>query len=373
MTTADPTAKATNSTKKKQPPSQKSQIMMGLFISAMTLFLCFGSVELVGYFWERSVSAGDLGWSLVASRRIEFEVHGTNEQPYPKFVPNGSYEWEGIPVAINSKGFRTEEFTTEKADDVYRILNVGDSFVFGWEVEFEDTYGKVWERALNANGKKVEVINAGIPTWNLEAERNFLLQEGLSYQPDLIVLDLTIVNDIKGAGPTPPADSTSIFDWLRDNTYSWSFLRTQMQYLQAGKRGPEAIPVLNPPTQVGKYFSRDPNDPEWAELWAYIEEMATMADEQGIEFVILAFPTAFQLNSEGHPDTPQVVFSGLAENAGIPFIDLLPIYQAECNRVGNDLCEGYVNHLFADVWMHPNALGNQLAAEELGKRIEIGD
>ena len=371
MTTVEPTAKAVPPTKKKQPPSNKSQILVGLLISAITLFVCVGSIEMVGYFWERNLAQGDLGWTMVASRRIEFETHGTYEQPYPKFVPNGSYEWEGIPVTINSKGFRTEEFTTEKADGMYRVLNLGDSFVFGWEVEFEDTYGKVWEKALQADGMNVEVINAGIPTWNLEAERNFLLQEGLTYDPDLIVLDLTIVNDINGAGPTPPAESVSIVDWMRDNSYSWSLIRTELRYLQAGKRSPEAIPVLNPPTQAGKYFPPETDNPKWAELWAYIDEMAMAAEAQGAEFVIIAFPTAFQLNSAAHPNTPQVVLGEMAENAGIPFIDLLPIYQAECDRAGGDVCEGYENHLFADVWMHPNALGNQLVAEELQKRLEI--
>ncbi len=304
---------------------------------------------------------------MVASRRIEFETHGAYDQPYPLFAPNRSYEWEGIPVSINSRGFRTEEFSLHKSDDLFRILNLGDSFVFGWEVRQEETYGKVLEQSLQEKGQNTEVINAGIPTWNLEAERNFLLQEGLSYQPDLIVLDVTIVNDIKGAGPSPPSESASLFDWLRDNSYSWAFIRTQMQYLQAGTRGPEAIPVLNPPQQAAKYFPLEEDDPLWDEIWGYIAEMAQAAQANDVEFVIIAFPTAFQLNSANHPHVPQQVLRARAQGADIPFIDLLPVYEAECENAGKALCEGYENHLFADVWMHPNVLGNTLAAQEIEK------
>jgi hypothetical protein len=82
--------------------------------------------------------------------------------------------------------------------------------------------------------------------------------------------------------------------------------------------------------------------------------------------VIIAFPTAFQVNGAKHPNVPQQIFSQRAGAAGIAFIDLLPIYQQACDQRGVKACEGYEdNHLFADVWMHPNVLGHRLAAEAI--------
>ena len=75
-----------------------------------------------------------------------------------------------------------------KSPGTTRILNLGDSIAFGWEVAYEDTYGVQLMELLADNGLDVEVINAGVPTWNLESERNYLLQEGLDYQPDLVIL-----------------------------------------------------------------------------------------------------------------------------------------------------------------------------------------
>lgn len=106
-----------------------------------------------------------MGWTLVASRRLNLEPQGSSGQLYYLFRPNEDYLWKGTPVHINSKGFRTEEFEVPKPEGIYRILNVGDSIAFGWEVSQEDTYGKQLESILNArnDGVHYEVINAGIP------------------------------------------------------------------------------------------------------------------------------------------------------------------------------------------------------------------
>ena len=99
-----------------------------------------------------------------------------------------------------------------------------------------------------------------------------------------------------------------------------------------------------------------------------IAEMAQACQERGIRFVVVAFPTAFQLNSAGHPDVPQRVLGRRAAAAGIEFVDLLPVYRRACEDATPGACEGYENLLFADVWMHPNPLGHRLAAEALSTR-----
>jgi hypothetical protein len=353
-----------------KPTIPKFRIITGIVISLCSILTCLGAIELAGFLWEKNTAQGPLGWTLVASRRIRLERHGSQSQPYYLFMPNEDYLWRGIPVHINSKGFRTEEYNIQKPINIYRILNIGDSVVFGWEVRQESTYGKLLEALLNKskNSTHYEVINAGIPGWNLESERNFLLQEGLTYQPDLVILDVTLVNDIYGGGPSV-SDNPSLLQWLRDNTYGWSFLTTQIRFLQARKFGPEAIPVLNPPRQAAAYFPLDVDSPVWNEIWGYINEMDQACKAHGIRFIVVAFPTAFQLNSAAHPNIPQQVLGKRSFESGIEFLDLLPIYQQACAEAEPNACEGYINLLFADVWMHPNELGHELAAREILSRI----
>jgi lysophospholipase L1-like esterase len=349
----------------------RRDLYIGLVITAVMLLLCLGALELAGYAWERRTAQGIHGWTLVAARRLHFERHGEAGRAYYLFEPGRHYVWRGIPVAINSRGLRDKEFAVPKPAGTYRILNVGDSIAFGWEVNLEDSYGKQLERSLNSHGdgRRYEVINAGIPTWNLEAERNYLLQEGLSYEPDLVILDVTIVNDIRGPGPEAMHQNRRLTGWLRDHTYGWPFLTTNIRFLLARHYGPEVIAVLNPPTDVTKYYPLEREHEAWDKVWQPLLEMYQATNERGIPFIVVVFPTAFQLSSLAHPDVPQQILGERAAAAGIPFIDLLPVYAQACREAGADACEGYQNLLFVDVWMHPNEFGHQLAADKLGAAL----
>lgn len=344
--------------------------LIGLVISVFTIVLCLGAVELAGYLWERSTAQGSLGWTLVASRRMPLVRHGTEDAPYYLLTPGESYVWEGIPVEINDPGFRNEPFDVAVPENTYRILNLGDSVVFGWEVSQEETYGKQLQKRLSEdrNDRHYEVINAGVPGWNLQMEEDFLIQEGLGYGPDLVILDITLVNDIYGDAPDE-GDAADLFDWLRDNTYAWPFLTTQARFLMARQQGPQAFPVLNPPTEADKYYPHDPEHPVWNSMWRTIEEMARASEESGAAFIVVAFPTALQFNGANHPDVPQTVLGERAAASGIPLIDLLPWYREECATTPNS-CDGFENRLSADVWMHPTPLGHSIAAEAIVSELE---
>jgi hypothetical protein len=341
------------------------RLRQGLIISSITFLVILAALELIGYLWERSASQGQYGWTLVASRRQEQVFKGTTDQPYFLYKPDEDYLWEGIPVHINSRGLRDEEAAIPKPAGTYRLLNVGDSIVYGWRVGHEETFGQQLEQLLNDGpaAQTVEVVNAAMPGWSLEASRNFLLQEGFDYEPDAVILSIAVVNDITDS-PIVRQEST-FFNWLRDHTYSWPFLTTQVRFLMARQVGPEAIPALNPPQEARAYYPQNENNPLYAYVWEFVTEMRDASEARGLPFIVVVFPTAFQLNSSGHPDVAQRTLAGMAEADGITLIDLLPVYAEACTAAGADACEGYENALFTDVWMHPNPAGHRLAAEQL--------
>lgn len=338
----------------------------GLLVSLVTILICLGGVELIGYYWEQTTAQSPLGWTLVAARRLHLEKHGATNRAYYLFRPNEDYLWGGIPVHINSRGFRSEEFDLPKPSNTYRILNLGDSIAFGWAIGQSDTYGKQLEQMLNARkgAMKYEVINAGIPGWNLVSEYNFLSQDGINYQPDAVILDLTLVNDVYGSGASVE-DQPVLFQWLRDNTYGWPFLTIQARFILAQSRGPEAIPVLNPPRNAEAYFPLNENDPVWDRMWKIISDIKTLCQSRNIPLIIIAFPTALQVNRVDHPNIPQRVLARRARAQEIFFLDLLPAYQQWCANNEMDACEGYQNELFADVWMHPTPIGHLIATDQL--------
>ena len=96
---------------------------------------------------------------------------------------------EPFRVAINADGFRDRAFSREKPAGTKRIVVVGDSITFGEGVEADATYAKVLERRLNENGTDpFEVLNMGVPGFDLAEKVAMLANKGVSYDPDLVIL-----------------------------------------------------------------------------------------------------------------------------------------------------------------------------------------
>ena len=105
---------------------------------------------------------------------------------------------EGSAVLnFNHQGLRGEELPYKKDPGVFRILVLGDSFVEGYTVNFEDTLTEVLKSTLQGSlmPRKVEVINAGIAGYSTDQEYLFMREIGVRYQPDLTII-LFCYNDI---------------------------------------------------------------------------------------------------------------------------------------------------------------------------------
>ena len=89
----------------------------------------------------------------------------------------------------NARGFsNARDIAYEKPAGTFRVLTLGDSHTQGNEVRQEQTYASVLERALSRNGKKAEVINAGVSGFGTAEELVLLENEGIRYRPDAVVL-----------------------------------------------------------------------------------------------------------------------------------------------------------------------------------------
>ncbi|KKM02651.1 hypothetical protein LCGC14_1782270, partial [marine sediment metagenome] len=113
---------------------------------------------------------------------------------------------------LNSKGFMDIEIQKEKAKGTYRVLAIGDSFVYG-TVGYEKNYLTLLENYLNNTGSNTgsnfEIINMGIPGTEPPEYHRLLLQEGMSYNPDMVIVFFYVGNDIalflnKNMSPTKP-------------------------------------------------------------------------------------------------------------------------------------------------------------------------
>lgn len=117
----------------------------------------------------------------------------------------------------NSKGLRGDGIPP-KSKDVFRVLVIGGSYVYGWGVNREDTWEQRLEALLRDAGHKVEIINGGMPgNGPIEyAQRAQYLIPDL--QPDLVLVCFTGGSDI-GDTPTDMILFTNFRMLMRD----WKF------------------------------------------------------------------------------------------------------------------------------------------------------
>lgn len=95
-------------------------------------------------------------------------------------------------VKHNSKGLRGPEADYQKAPGVRRILFVGDSFFWGYGVENAEVLTEVLQHKV---GARAEILNGGVTGYGTDQELLWLENEGLKYQPDIVVLGLSFAND----------------------------------------------------------------------------------------------------------------------------------------------------------------------------------
>lgn len=101
-------------------------------------------------------------------------------------------EWK-----TNQAGFRnSENFPLNKPKNTIRILSIGDSFAAGYRVAQNETYSYILENKLNNSQDSVrfEVMIANIedPVNGVKYLHNY----GLAYNPDIIILGITLGNDL---------------------------------------------------------------------------------------------------------------------------------------------------------------------------------
>lgn len=107
--------------------------------------------------------------------------------------PNAEYWMTSIDgtwkFVTNNKGFRnTKDFSYDKPANTLRVLSIGDSHTQGYEVRQDFTFSAVLERFLNHHSINAEVINSGVSGFSTAEELVFLENEGIKYNPDVVVL-----------------------------------------------------------------------------------------------------------------------------------------------------------------------------------------
>ncbi len=164
-------------------------ILVSLIIGAGVLEV---GLRVIGFGPKQTLNQFDpvTGWS----KKPSFELS--------KAHPDTSHN---INFKLNSMGLRDDEVSQAKPAGVFRVLALGDSFTLGYGVNREDLFVDVLEHWWNAEGRRVEVINAGTEGFSTDQEVAWLEKVGSKLEPDLVLI-FPYENDLYWNGRTQYTD-----------------------------------------------------------------------------------------------------------------------------------------------------------------------
>lgn len=100
-----------------------------------------------------------------------------------------------VRVTTNSHGLRGPEFAAQPDGRRQRIMVVADSSMFGSGARDDETLPAQLQKILGADA--VEVINLSVTAYSTVQEHMMLVEEGLAWRPDLVLLAFSPGNDIQ--------------------------------------------------------------------------------------------------------------------------------------------------------------------------------
>ena len=161
-----------------------------LILFLASLFLAFGSIEAC----IRIADPLGISYYKEASR-YHLEKIAAPELVY-RHRPSWQTTYQGVEVRFNEHGLR-DNTIQPKSRSEYRILVLGDSLTFGWGVAQGEIFTLRLQQMLAAKLRRpIRVVNTGVGSYNTVQQYTYLEKEGLSLDPDLVLL-VYVSNDIE--------------------------------------------------------------------------------------------------------------------------------------------------------------------------------
>lgn len=265
-------------------------------------------------------------------------------------TPGYRDELQDVQVRINSQGFRGPEFPIEKPERVMRIMIIGDSVVFGWGAPQESLFPVRLQELLNEGGDDVEVISAGVGSWNTRTEYEYLRLLGVNYQPNIIVL-VICHNDIEPKLTRQThVDKERLFPkpepisyWRYSVKRAWgaavrrSYVLSSLQWF------------INRRIFEPQFY--DEQSPQWEDAKMALVGIIELCRARSIHLLVYLYCHVEAMSP------PYDLYQDVLRSEQVPFFTL-PLELCLDKQFKNSIVDG-----------HANASGHRLIAQEMAKRL----
>jgi lysophospholipase L1-like esterase len=294
----------------------------------------------------------------VGTVQINRETVRHSDDPLLRFElrPRGVARAE-VGYRINALGLRGPETTVDKPAGVKRVAVLGDSIAFGYWVDEKDAFPRQLEAMLGRGGARVEVLDFGVPGYNIDQEIEGLRSKALAFSPDVVVVAFCL-NDLEGIfsyelGLVQDRSDRShtllgrareallrhslLFSWIE---YRFSELEARRQFVRA--RNPLDVPVDAEAVSLQE-----------TALDSKLAALRSLLAPRGIPGLLVVFPVmGGRFERYPHAALHRAVASA-AERNGLAALDLLACFSAYDFR-----------DLRVDV-VHPSPIGHRVAAHAI--------
>lgn len=259
------------------------------------------------------------------------------DRPSRWYVPEGT---------VDNRDFY---YPPEKAEGVFRVIVVGDSFTYGGKGHFDDTFPKRLERMLNLNEhqRKVEVLNWGVPGYSTAQEYELVKKAVDSYHPDLIILEVTLNDpELQPYGATHhPRKKGKFKVFLERNWQTYQLVSSRISATILDK-------------QYIQYYQDLFNHPDtWHHFSGAVKHIAHLTKERNVPTVAMIFPLFSHPLNEKYPyaDITNKAIAEFELNE-FPILNLFPYFK---NIPPQRL------QAIPGVDSHPNEIADRIATDAL--------
>ena len=278
-----------------------------------------------------------------------------------------------VSYRINKGGLRGPELTFRKPGDEWRLLLLGDSVTFGIGLNEKDCFAWQIQRlaGIQDTGKRLTVINASVVGYSPWQQYDLLDSVGMAFEPDLVV-QVFCLNDVgqkfnlvqyggatRDLAPPQPAllEWSGLFRMSRALSFRW-FGPSRSELLERDR-------AYLPDRVIG-----EPEAPEIQEAWRVtLESMSRIVKltrSHKVPLAIVCFPQAGQIDPAAREpfesrrtSAPQRRLAAFCKTASVPYLDLVPAYEAYCRESGLTGVD-----LFPD-GTHPTSQASHVAAQAI--------
>lgn len=288
----------------------------------------------------------------------EVSRYRASRQPDDLFAyihaPGCRAPFQGVEVSINSHGLRGPEFASAKPPGKTRILVLGDSVVLGWGVPQGDLFPLKLQALLGAQFPDVEVIPAGVGSWNTRTEYEYLRSRAIGFGPDILILVIT-GNDLEPhaegrtevskklllGGARPRGAPVRVAERAWRLVVRRSYLASYAQFLFR--------------TRAARDARRRASDtsPRWEDARLALDGIIRLCRDQGIELI----PCVYGSDATVRQTETLGLYAKHLETKGLRVLTLPDVLFSDRNH-RNSVVDG-----------HPNAKGHEVIALQLYQHL----